>query len=128
MALLLLLCTSSFRIAAQTAPVTLPFRINGGGPLIVDALNNNTRWESDSAYNLGNKGNRRNVCSTVNITPPLSTLPAAMYCSQRFYSTTTFAQPFQYNIPVLNNANYTVVLHFAELVRLKHSLDSCTCA
>ena len=124
MALLLLLCTSSFRIAAQTTPVTLPFRINGGGSLIIDALNNNTRWESDSAYNLGNKGNRRNVCSTVTVTPPLSTLPAAMYCSQRFYSTNTFSQPFQYNIPVLNNANYTVVLHFAELVRLKLSLDS----
>jgi Malectin domain len=131
--------------AQPSAIVTLPFRINCGGPLLIDDSRNNnnnnssstttTRWEADTQYNLEQKGKRRNRCSATITTTTTTTTTTGVtiqnvpsnvtrnvYCSQRFYPTTTNTsqqqQPYQYNIPVPNNAFYTVRLHFAELVRV----------
>ena len=112
----------SLYVAAQLptmTPVPLPFRINCGGLLIIDTQHNNTRWENDLPYNLGRKGARRNSCSSINITAfPNSSAPDTLYCSQRFYNPRNYVQPYQYNIPVINNAYYSIRLHFAELVRV----------
>ena len=108
--------------AAQIVPSSFHLRINGGGPLIIDSNNNNARWESDTTYNVGNKGNRRNICTNQpNITmmnlPP--NVPRTLYCTQRFYAPNVFTvPPYEYNIPVpQNNAYYLVKLHFLEMVR-----------
>lgn len=104
-------------------------RINGGGPLILDAANNNTRWEADTPYNLQNKGQRQNVCtSNPNITfanlPPQ--VPATLYCTQRFYESATFAPPYQYRINV-TTGYYIVKLHFMEFVRtFVGGIDACS--
>lgn len=123
--LLHLLLTKTLYIietAAQIVPSSFHLRINCGGPLIVDSNNNNARWESDTTYNVGNKGNRRNICTNQpNITmtnlPP--NVPRTLYCTQRFYAPNVFTvPPYQYNIPVPeNNAYYLVKLHFLEMVR-----------
>ena len=108
---------------AQSTPYHI--RINGGGPLIIDTDNNNARWESDTIYNVENKGNRRNICGSqpnivIQNNRPLAKVPAAVYCSQRNYNQNNIftIPPFQYNIPVPeNNQYYLVKLHFVEMVR-----------
>jgi Malectin domain len=90
-------------------------RVNCGGPTFVDS--NSNQWTNDVVYNLGNKGNRRNLCSTTTVQNAPSNVPSNLYCSQRYYTPATFTQPYQYDIPVPNNAFYIVKLHFAELVR-----------
>jgi Malectin domain len=109
---------------AQSVPSSFHIRINGGGPLIVDRNNNNTRWESDTTYNVGNKGNRRNICTSQPNIPMMNiplNVPPSLYCTQRFYASNVFnAPPYQYNIPVPeSNAYYLVKLHFFEMVRLQ---------
>lgn len=85
--------------------------------------NNNIAWESDTAYNVENKGSRRNACSSSsNLTfsnLPLD-VPASVVCTQRYYNPNDIAvrPPYQYQIPVPdNNAYYVVILHLVELVR-----------
>ena len=111
-----------FTSFSQTVVSAFHLRINGGGPLIIDSGNNNTRWESDTPYNLGNKGQRNNICtSQPNITfaNVSTTVPRTLYCTQRFYNPTTFPPPYQFNIPVpTNNTYYIVKLHFIEFVRI----------
>jgi hypothetical protein len=115
--------------SSSSSSSSSPFhlRINGGGPLIVVNHHNNkdqnTRWESDTPYNVGNKGNRRNICTNqpnISITNVPSHVPSSVYCTQRFYAANNIftIPPFQYNIPVPNNnAYYIVKLHFVEMVR-----------
>ena len=112
-----------FTSFSQTVVVSaFHLRINGGGPLIIDSGNNNTRWESDTPYNLGNKGQRNNRCtSQPNITfaNVSTTVLRTLYCTQRFYNPSTFPPPYQFNIPVpTNHTNYIVKLLFIEFVRI----------
>ena len=117
----------TFLIVELAVPVTaFHLRINGGGPLIIDSTNNNTRWEADTPYNFQNKGNRYNICSqqpNVTFTNVSSSVPRTLYCTQRFYKPNVFPPPYQYHIPVpANHSYYIVKLHFMEYVRCVSSL------
>ena len=119
----------TFLIVELAVPVTaFHLRINGGGPLIIDSTNNNTRWEADTPYNFQNKGNRYNICSqqpNVTFANVSSTVPRTLYCTQRFYKPTVFPPPYQYNIPVPTNDSYYIVkLHFMEYVRCVYAYVS----
>ena len=119
----------TFLIVELAIPVTaFHLRINGGGPLIIDSTNNNTRWEADTPYNFQNKGNRYNICSqqpNVTFTNVSSSVPRTLYCTQRFYKPTVFPPPYQYHIPVPTNDSYYIVkLHFMEYVRCVYAYVS----
>ena len=119
----------TFLIVELAEPVTaFHLRINGGGPLIIDSTNNNTRWEADTPYNFQNKGNRYNICSqqpNVTFANVSSSVPRTLYCTQRFYKPTVFPPPYQYNIPVPTNDSYYIVkLHFMEYVRCVYAYVS----
>jgi Malectin domain len=102
-----------------------PIRINCGGPRYIDPTTQAV-WLADSTttYNEGNKGRRMNRCGVQSLTIDNLASPSmrTIYCSNRYYRTlgnVLDAPPFQYQIPVSNDASaqYTVRLHFADLVR-----------
>jgi hypothetical protein len=107
-------------VTGQT-PIFNPVRINCGGPQHIDTATNIT-WLADSTVYRGNKGRNVQRCNETSlvIKNTTSTL-RGIYCTNRYFravGTTTDAQPYEYNIPVLSTVNsYTVRLHFAEIVR-----------
>jgi hypothetical protein len=105
-----------------------PIRINIGGLPFTDTATNR-RWRDEKQYLVGNKGLRENRCTSNPVTITNLTSVAAppdVYCSHRYFRASTDAQPYQYQIPVLNTTSssnyYNVRLHFAEIV----SDSTCT--
>ena len=102
----------------QSEPVTSPLkayaaiRINAGGETeYIDT--NGISWGADNWY--GNKGRRTTPSEcTTNI---INTTDDILYCSNRFYPTSTVNPPYRYNIPLPYSAFYEIRLHFAEVVR-----------
>jgi Malectin domain len=115
LSVLLQLITIPTTVIMVQAQAATHIRVNCGGNTFVDS--NSNQWTNDAVYNLGNKGNRRNLCSNTTVQNIPLNVPSTLYCSQRYFTSAWYPQPFQYNIPVPNNALYTVKLHFAELVR-----------
>lgn len=101
------------------APPAAPFaRINaGGGTLDAAGTGAGAGWSADAYY--GGRGTAHGTAETpcaVAKTDPGNS--AALYCTHRYYQTTTEAPPYAYNIPVPEAAaSYQVRLHFAEIVR-----------
>jgi hypothetical protein len=119
----LVLLVILFRLVAVTGqtPIFNPVRINCGGPQHVDSATNVT-WLADSGVYYGNKGRTVNKCSDASLVIDNTTATLRnIYCTNRYFrvvSGVRDAQPYEYNIPVLNtNNSYIVRLHFAEIVR-----------
>lgn len=106
----------------QSAPVSSPAktyaarRINAGEEseyIDTDGI----AWDADQWY--GNKGRRTTPSEC--FSDISNTTDDILYCSNRFYPTSTVELPYLYNIPVPYSALYEVRLHFAEVVRRKIS-------
>ncbi len=102
----------------QSVPASAPIktyvarRVNAGGESeYVDS--SGVSWGADEWY--GDKG-RRTTPSECTIAI-FNTTDDILYCSNRFYPTTTVSPPYRYNIPILYPAWYEIRLHFAETVR-----------
>jgi hypothetical protein len=96
---------SGIEVIASANIVT--HRINCGSTSNTLVRMNDVTWNKDAFFASGAASNR---CTTLNITN-------SIYCSSRFFRTTS-GTPFRYNIPVpYNNAIYSLRLYFNEHVR-----------
>ena len=102
----------------QSAPASSPTktyaarRINAGGESeYIDT--SGVSWGADNWY--GDKGRRTTPSECTKAI--FNTTDDILYCSNRFYPTTTVSPPYRYNIPIPYPAWYEIRLHFAETVR-----------
>ena len=103
--------TAVFVANAQPAVAPKPIRINVGGNTYTDTSGN--LWQSD-AKGLYLTTTTNTVAKSHCPRTILSTTNQQLYCSYRWF-TAPSSLPYRYTIPVTNNYQYIVRLHFAEL-------------